>query len=71
MIYTPLADDPTIADVEPLILPAGAPQRIASAAERDRCEISVHHELVLADRPLVGEETEDAPSNGLPDPGEW
>lgn len=49
VIYTPLAGDPSIADIALLTLDHGQPGWIDQSAERHACEMAVHPEEALPD----------------------
>jgi hypothetical protein len=74
VIYTPVAGEPAISDIEPLALPPDEPVRIDPASDRSRCEIAVHPEDALPD--LAGTHDRDGKhGHGMPegdvDPDEW
>jgi hypothetical protein len=72
VIYTPLAGDPAVADVEPFVLREQAPERIDPTAERHACEFSVHPDDLLPDPSSSSTtETDQGGSDGEVDPGEW
>jgi hypothetical protein len=59
VIYTPLAGDPAIANIEPFVLPQRTPSGINPASRRHACEIAVHPETALRDlAPTAGEEND-------------
>jgi hypothetical protein len=69
VIYTPLAGDPAIAEVEPVVLPNREPERIGQTANRHACEVVVHPEGRLPDFASSGPPRKD--KDGRVDPSDW
>lgn len=73
VIYTSLASEPVVADVEPVTLEAREPPRIAPGSERSRCEAMVHPEQLLADTSAPAaavSQNHSQPDESL-DPSDW
>jgi hypothetical protein len=55
VLYTPLAGDPARASIQPVLLADADPARIDSRGPRHPCEVTVHPEDILPDRPASHE----------------